>query len=162
MAIASAGMVVTRAPRPAAATRAINPIPSAVPRMCLTVRPNPNSAPDAQRSTLFGPGVTELTNEKATRATNVSMPGMSSALAAHPEHVQDREHEEDRESEGRADHPTHEPGRSVSDQGDERLREPEPACPAGRVEQVRPPSEVAEQEGPGDSRRHADGGVGDD
>ena len=44
------------------------PIPSAVPRMWGTVRRNPNVAPDAQSITLFGPGVPELTNEKATSA----------------------------------------------------------------------------------------------
>src|SRR6476469_6492434 len=62
------GTVVTSVARPAPAARAIRQIPSAVPTTCRTVRVSPNSAPDAQSRTLFGPGVTELTNEKATSA----------------------------------------------------------------------------------------------
>ena len=72
---ATSGTVVTSAPRPAATARAIDPMPSAVPTTCRSVRRKPNSAPDAQSRMLFGPGVTELTNEKATSAPRDPWPG---------------------------------------------------------------------------------------
>ncbi len=63
---------MNRVPTPAATTSAMAPIPSAVPRTWRNVARNPNEAPDAHRSTLFGPGVTELTNAKPTSAGSVS------------------------------------------------------------------------------------------
>jgi hypothetical protein len=68
MSSASAGSAAIRAARPAAAASVITPMPTAVPAMWGTVRRNPNVAPDAQSITLLGPGVPELTNEKATSA----------------------------------------------------------------------------------------------
>src|SRR4051812_36788860 len=48
-------------------------MPSAVPMTCLPVARKPNSAPDAHSTRLFGPGVTELTNENPTSARRVSI-----------------------------------------------------------------------------------------
>jgi AraC-like DNA-binding protein len=46
--------------------------------MCLTVRRNPNDEPDASSSTLFGPGVTQLTIEKPIRPRSSPTAGSSS------------------------------------------------------------------------------------
>ncbi len=67
--MATPGTAEITAAAPAEAVSAIAPTPSAVPRMCGIVRRRPNDAPDAQTRTLFGPGVTALTNENVTRAS---------------------------------------------------------------------------------------------
>src|SRR5919108_2103731 len=73
MASSRAGIVARRSPMPAATARAITPNPSDVPTTCEPVRRGPNWAPDAHRSTLFGPGVTELTKAKPTSAASWSI-----------------------------------------------------------------------------------------
>ena len=49
-------------------------MPADVPRTWGTVARNPNWSPDAHSRTLFGPGVTELANEKPMRPMNRSTP----------------------------------------------------------------------------------------
>ena len=78
---ATAGNAVITAPRPAATANAIAPIPRAVPRMCGIVRRKPNVAPDAQSRMLFGPGVTELTNEKLISARSSFNPVRTSSIS---------------------------------------------------------------------------------
>ena len=66
-------------PRPAATASAISPDPERGPeRRAGSFGRKPNAAPDAQRRMLFGPGVTELTNENAIRAPSVT--GFHSAI----------------------------------------------------------------------------------
>lgn len=64
----AAGTAWRRAPIPAATPTTSRPIPIAVPTTCGSVRRNPNAIPDAQSRVLFGPGDTEPTNAKPTRA----------------------------------------------------------------------------------------------
>ena len=70
-----AGTAAINPATPAAAASAIAAIPTAVPSTCGSVRRNPNVAPDAHSSTLFGPGVAALTNANPTRPRTCSMAG---------------------------------------------------------------------------------------
>ncbi|EHK56045.1 hypothetical protein MAXJ12_16978 [Mesorhizobium alhagi CCNWXJ12-2] len=46
--------------------------PAAMPNICGTVRQNPKFTPDASSMKLFGPGVTEVTKAKTSRARKAS------------------------------------------------------------------------------------------
>src|SRR4029077_6746550 len=95
-------------------------------------------------------------------STTVLMSGPPVRGAPDAEHVQDREDQEDRERETRADEPSDRGRHGVADERDERVGQPEEVVVRDRVAEVRMTAHVAEQQEPGDAGGHPDDRVGHD